>query len=180
MSTYSRVYALLLLAVSTPLLQAAAKQEESSTSIRADLDGDGRDDMASVHMVPHSMRFDVEIVLAKQPTRPINVIAVEQPPTGPLVYAKLRKALPGRYAFACTRIDNRDSAPCEPGLLQSLNAGVEVITPGQSNLLIIVQGTSARTVRLQDPSASKPGSAGPPKQPSCITECIAPASSAQS
>ena len=121
-----------------------------SQSVRADLDGDGQEDRASAYMRPHTMRLDVEIVLAKQANRTINVMAYRQPPTGELVYAQLRPLAPGRYAYACERNENLDVASCKPGFVHAANGGIEVTAGGLPRLLIWIDGGAARTVRLED------------------------------
>lgn len=144
----SATAAFALLFVSAAQVMAAAP--EPQTQIRLDLDGDGMVDRASAHMRPHSMRLDVEIVLAKQTNRTIDVLAVQQPPTGPLVYAKLRPAPAGRFNYACKRVENRDAEPCLAGAVETSVNAIEVITPGQPDLLIWLEDGKPQVVRLAE------------------------------
>ncbi|TFI59349.1 hypothetical protein E2493_05800 [Sphingomonas parva] len=121
---------------------------EPAQSLAADLDADGKAERLSVHMRPHSMRLDVEIVFGAEGKAPVNLIAVEQPPSGPLVEAKLRAAAPNAYLYACEREENRDAAPCAPGEAKAFRGGVEIVTPGQPSLLLWIDDGRPRIVRL--------------------------------
>src|SRR5690606_9949732 len=57
---------------------------EPTDQLQWDVDYDGRPDIIRIHMRPHSMRHDVEFILARDLTHPINVVTAEQPPAGPL------------------------------------------------------------------------------------------------
>lgn len=141
------------------VLQAGPPQPAPADPVQelqTDLDADGKTDRLSVHMRPHSYRLDVEVVLAKQANRPFTLFAVKQPPTGPLVYAKLRSVAPNAYVYACERVENQDAKPCRAGEANALRGAVEVVTPGQPSLLIWMADDAPRIVRLPE----LPGNAG--------------------
>jgi len=123
---------------------------EPSQSLSADLDADGKPERLSVHMRPHSMRLDVEVAFGTDGKPPANLIAVAQPPTGPLVQAGLRKAAPNADLYACERVENRDATPCRTGEARAYRGAVEVVTPGQPSLLIWIEDGVPRIVRLPD------------------------------
>ncbi|QIL02437.1 hypothetical protein G7078_06290 [Sphingomonas sinipercae] len=134
--------------------QVPGAPPEPQTEISLDLDNDGSMDRASVHMRPHSMRLDVEIVLGKQTNRTINLIALQQPPNGPLVYAKLRPVAPGRYTYECKVSSNHDTQPCRAGVVETSTDSIEVVTPDQPNLLIWLEDGKPQVARLTDRQAS--------------------------
>lgn len=116
-------------------VEGPGREIETATELRYDVDYDGEDDTIRISMRPHSMRHDVEIVLAKQANRPINIIAAQQPPTGPLVHRKIRPLERDRYLIACMMEDGRDVAPCQADYVLA-QRGVEIVTPDQPTILV--------------------------------------------
>lgn len=128
-------------------LAGPGREVQTSTELRHDVDYDEQDDTIRIAMRPHSMRHDVEIVLAKQANRPINIIAAEQPPTGPLVQRRIRPLERDRYLIACEMKDGRDVAPCRPDYVL-VQRGVEVVTPGQPTILVWLAMGEPHVARL--------------------------------
>jgi hypothetical protein len=120
---------------------------EPVESLSLDMDHDGEADTVRVALRPHSFRHDVEIVLASQANRTINVVLAEQPAAGPIVARGLRPVERDRYLIACNMADGRDVEPCdvEYPLMQG---GVEVAAPGQPSFLVWLDGNQARVARL--------------------------------
>lgn len=120
---------------------------EPTAQVSLDLDYDGAPDTVRIAMRPHGHRHDVEIVLAKAPNRTMNVVAVEQPATGPLVERGLRPVERDRYVTACRMTDGRDEPPCraEYRLVQQ---GVEIVAPGQSSVLVWLEAGEPKVARL--------------------------------
>lgn len=127
-------------AVATTLADAIAeggpeREVELAPSLQYDVDYDGQPDTVSIAMRPHSMRHDVEFVLASQANRTINVITAEQPATGPLVQRLIRPLERDRYLIACRMNEGRDVAPCVPEYVLA-QRGVEVVAPGQPTIIV--------------------------------------------
>ena len=112
-----------------------------------DVDYDGRPDIIRIHMRPHSMRHDVEFILAKDPTRPVNVIAADQPAAGPLVERRIRPLERDRYLIACAKFEGRDVQACEPGY-PLVQRGVEVVTEGRPTILVWLVSGEPHVARL--------------------------------
>ncbi|HET9428671.1 MAG TPA: PPC domain-containing protein [Allosphingosinicella sp.] len=130
---------------------------EPASELRVDLDADGLPEILRAQMRPHSMRIDVELITGRNPTRPFNIIAVEQPPTGPLVESRLRYVTPNLFLYACERQENRDVEPCRGGVANATRGAIEVITPGQPSLLIWLPDREPRIVRFPEvPPPSPP------------------------
>lgn len=108
---------------------------EPVQTLQYDVDYDGQDDTVRIEMRPHSMRHDVEFVLAKQANRAINVVTAEQPATGPLVQRLIRPLERDRYLIACRMNEGRDVAPCVPDYVLA-QRGVEIVTPGQPTIIV--------------------------------------------
>ena len=123
---------------------------EPASELRADLDADGLPEILRAQMRPHSMRIDVELITGRDPTRPFNIIAVEQPPTGPLVESRLRYVSPNLFVYGCERQENRDVEPCRGGVAHATRGAIEVITPGQPPLLIWIPDREPRIVRFPE------------------------------
>ena len=123
---------------------------EPAQELQADLDADGKPEILRAYMRPHSMRIDVELITGRDQTRPFNIIAVEQPPTGPLVESKLRYVSPNLFLYACERQENRDVEPCRSGVANATRGAIEVVTPGQPPLLIWLPDREPRIVRLPE------------------------------
>ena len=120
---------------------------EPTSELQWDVDYDGQPDIIRIHMRPHSMRHDVEFILAKDPTRPINVITAEQPPTGPLVERRIRPLERDRYLTACAMDQGADVAPCEAGY-PFVQRGVEVVTEGHATILVWLVNGVPHVARL--------------------------------
>lgn len=120
---------------------------EPSGELQWDVDYDGQPDIIRIAMRPHSMRHDVEFILAKDPTRPINVITAEQPPTGPLVERRIRPLERDRYLTACDMNQGEDVEPCEPGY-PLVQRGVEVVTEGHPTILVWLVNGEPHVARL--------------------------------
>ena len=112
-----------------------------------DVDYDGQPDIIRIDMRPHSMRHDVEFILAKDPTRPINVITAEQPPTGPLLERRIRPLERDRYLTACAMDQGADIQPCEAGY-PFVQRGVEVVAEGQPAILVWLVSGEPHVARL--------------------------------
>jgi hypothetical protein len=112
-----------------------------------DVDYDGQADIIRIQMRPHSMRHDVEFILAKDPTRPINVITAEQPPTGPLVERRIRPLERDRYLTACAMDQGADVQPCDAAWTL-VQRGVEVVADGQPTLLVWLVNGEPHVARL--------------------------------
>ena len=120
---------------------------EPTTELQWDVDYDGQPDIIRIAMRPHSMRHDVEFILAKDPTRPINVITAEQPPTGPLVERRIRPLDRDRYMIACAMDQGEDVAPCVAGY-PLVQRGVEVVAEGQPTILVWLVNGEPHVARL--------------------------------
>lgn len=120
---------------------------EPTDQLQWDVDYDGQADIIRIHMRPHSMRHDVEFILAKDPTRPINVITAEQPPTGPLVERRIRPLERDRYMIACAMDQGRDIEPCVAGY-PFVQRGVEVVTEGQPTIIVWLVNGAPHVARL--------------------------------
>lgn len=120
---------------------------EAVQTLQFDVDYDGQPDTVSIAMRPHSMRHDVEFVLAKQANRTINVVTAEQPPTGPLVQRLIRPLERDRYLIACRMEDGHDVAPCVPDY-PLVQRGVEVVTPGQPTIIVWLAEDKPQVARL--------------------------------
>lgn len=118
-----------------------------SWQLQWDVDYDGRDDIIRIQMRPHSHRHDVEFILAKDPTRPINVVAAHQPPTGPLLEREFRPLERDRYLTACNMVEGNDVEPCVPGY-PLVQRGVEVVTQGHPTILVWLVNGEPRVARL--------------------------------
>ncbi|GAD60463.1 hypothetical protein IWC96_03190 [Brevundimonas sp. BAL450] len=112
-----------------------------------DVDYDGQADIIRIHMRPHSMRHDVEFILARDPTRPITVITAEQPPTGPLVQRGIRRLERDRYLTACAMDQGADVQPCEAAY-PFVQRGVEVVAEGQPTILVWLVSGEPHVARL--------------------------------
>ncbi|MBA4001157.1 hypothetical protein [Brevundimonas sp.] len=112
-----------------------------------DVDHDGQADIIRIHMRPHSMRHDVEFILARDPTRPVNVITAEQPPTGPLVQRGIRPLERDRYLIVCEMDQGADSQPCEAAY-PFVQRGVEVVAEGQPTILVWLVSGEPHVARL--------------------------------
>ncbi|MEH6663679.1 MAG: hypothetical protein V7678_02415 [Brevundimonas sp.] len=112
-----------------------------------DVDYDGQPDIIRIHMRPHSLRHDVEFILAQDPTRPINVITAEQPPTGPLVERRIRPLERDRYLTACAMDQGEDVQPCEAAW-PLVQRGVEVAAEGQPTILVWLVSGEPHVARL--------------------------------
>ena len=119
----------------------------TATELTYDVDYDGKDDAIRIAMRPHSMRHDVEIVLAKQANRTINIVAADQPPTGPLVQRAIRPLERDRYLTACAMNDGRDVTPCQPDYVLT-QRGVEIVAPGQPTILVWLAEGEPHVARL--------------------------------
>ena len=120
---------------------------ELTSEFQWDVDYDGQSDIVRIAMRPHSMRHDVEFILAKDPTRPINVITAEQPPTGPLVERRVRPLDRDRYMIACAMDQGRDVTPCEPAHA-FVQRGVEVVAEGQPTIIVWLVSGEPHVARL--------------------------------
>lgn len=120
---------------------------EPGDSVRWDVDYDGQDDIVRIQMRPHSMRHDVEFILAKDPTRPINVVTAHQPPTGPLAERRIRPLERGRYLTACDMAEGRDIEPCV-ARYPLVQRGVEVVTEGHPTILVWLINGEPHIARL--------------------------------
>lgn len=120
---------------------------ELTDQLQWDVDYDGQADIIRIHMRPHSMRHDVEFILAKDPTRPINVITAEQPPTGPLVERRIRPLERDRYVITCAMDQGRDIEPCVAGY-PFVQRGVEVVTEGQPTIIVWLVNGAPHVARL--------------------------------
>jgi len=118
-----------------------------SWQLQWDVDYDGRDDIVRIQMRPHSMRHDVEFILAKDPTRPINVVTAHQPPTGPLLEREFRPLERGRYLTACDMAEGRDVEPCV-ARYPLVQRGVEVVTEGHPTILVWLVNGEPHVARL--------------------------------
>lgn len=118
-----------------------------SAELQWDVDYDGRPDIVRIHMRPHSMRHDVEFILARDPTRPINVVTAHQPPTGPLVKRLIRPLERDRYLIACRMVEGEDVDACVPDY-PLVQRGVEVVTEGRPPILVWLVGGEAHVARL--------------------------------
>jgi hypothetical protein len=118
-----------------------------SAELQWDVDYDGRPDIVRIHMRPHSMRHDVEFILARDPTRPLNVVTAHQPPTGPLVERRIRPLDRDRYLIACRMVEGRDVEVCTPGY-PLVQRGVEVVTEGRPTILVWLVGAEPQVARL--------------------------------
>ena len=120
---------------------------EPVTELQWDVDYDGQADIIRIHMRPHSMRHDVEFILAKDPTRPITVITAEQPPTGPLVQRGIRPLERDRYLTACAMDQGADVQPCEAAW-PLVQRGVEVVAEGRPTILVWLVSGEPHVARL--------------------------------
>jgi hypothetical protein len=120
---------------------------DPSVELQWDVDYDGRPDILRIHMRPHSMRHDVEFILARDPTRPINVVTAHQPPTGPLVERRIRPLNRDRYLIVCRMVEGRDVDACVPGY-PLVQRGVEVVTEGHPTILVWLVGGEPHVARL--------------------------------
>lgn len=120
---------------------------EPADQLQWDVDYDGQPDIIRIHMRPHSMRHDVEFILAKDPTRPINVITAEQPPTGPLVERRIRPLERDRYLTACAMDQGADVTPCGAGY-RFVQRGVEVVTEGHPTIIVWLVNGEPHVARL--------------------------------
>jgi hypothetical protein len=120
---------------------------EPADQLQWDVDYDGQPDIIRIAMRPHSMRHDVEFILAKDPTRPINVITAEQPPTGPLVERRIRPLDRDRYLIACTMDQGVEVQPCEAAY-PFVQRGVEVVAEGQPTIIVWLEAGEPHVARL--------------------------------
>ena len=120
---------------------------EPTSEVQWDVDYDGQPDIIRIAMRPHSMRHDVEFILAKDPTRPINVVTAEQPPTGPLVERRIRPLERDRYMVACAMDQGRDVEPCAAGY-PFVQRGVEVVTEGHPTIIVWLVSGEPHVARL--------------------------------
>lgn len=125
---------------------------EASTEVVLDVDYDGDPDTIRLAIRPHSHRHDVEIVLARQPNRVINIVAVEQPASGPIVERGLRPVERDRYVTACRMNDGRDETPCRTEF-RLVQRGVEVVAPDQPSVLVWLEEGEPQVARLPMPTA---------------------------
>lgn len=112
-----------------------------------DVDYDGQADIIRIHMRPHSLRHDVEFILAIDPTRPINVITAEQPRSGPVVERRIRPLERDRYLTACAMDQGADVQSCEAAY-PLVQRGVEVVADGQPTILVWLDSGKPRVARL--------------------------------
>lgn len=137
-------------AASLPVAVAVAAIADGpapSDDLRWDVDYDGQPDILRIAMRPHSMRHDVEVILAKDQTRPINIVTAHQPPTGPLVERRIRPLERDRYLTACRMVEGEDVEPCVPEY-PLVQRGVEVVTEGLPTILVWLAGGRAQVARL--------------------------------
>lgn len=139
-------------AVAATLAEAAAqagpeREIDPVRELQFDVDYDGQPDTVRIDMRPHSMRHDVEFVLAKQANRTINVVTAEQPPTGPLVHRLIRPLERDRYLIACRMQNGNDVAPCVPEYVLA-QRGVEVVTPGHPTIIVWLTMDEPSVARL--------------------------------
>lgn len=127
--------------VADAVAQAGDEREVAPTAhLEHDVDYDGRPDTVRISMRPHSMRHDVEFVLASEGNRTINVVAADQPSSGPLVERRIRPLERDRYLIACRMADGRDVEPCVPDHVLA-QRGVEIVTPGHPSIIVwLTQG----------------------------------------
>jgi hypothetical protein len=116
-------------------------------AVRWDVDYDGQDDIIRIQMRPHSMRHDMEFILAKDLSRAINVVTAHQPPTGPLVERRIRRLERGRYLTACDMVEGRDVEPCV-ARYPLVQRGVEVVTEGHPTILVWLVSDVPHVARL--------------------------------
>lgn len=134
--------------IADAVAQAGPEREvEAVQTLQFDVDYDGQPDTVSIAMRPHSMRHDVEFVLAKQANRTINVVTAEQPPTGPLVQRLIRPLERDRYLIACRMEEGRDVTPCVPDYPLA-QRGVEVVTPGHPTIIVWLTQGQPHVARL--------------------------------
>ncbi|MDQ8027692.1 MAG: hypothetical protein REJ23_03125 [Brevundimonas sp.] len=126
---------------------AEAELAEATEMVSVDLDYDGVPDTVRIAMRPHSQRHDVEIVLARQPNRTINVVAMEQPPAGPIVERRLRPVERDRYVTACRMTDGRDQTPCRAEY-RLVQRGVEIVSAGYPSVLVWLEDAEPKVARL--------------------------------
>lgn len=120
---------------------------EPSATLQWDVDYDGQPDIIRIQMRPHSMRHDVEFILARDPTRPINVVTAHQPPTGPLVERRIRPLDRDRYLIACRMVEGTDVDSCTPEY-PLVQRGVEVVTDGHPTILVWLVSGKPQVARL--------------------------------
>ncbi|RZJ16877.1 MAG: hypothetical protein EON91_11455 [Brevundimonas sp.] len=125
----------------------AEREVEAGQTLHFDVDYDGQPDTVSIAMRPHSMRHDVEFVLASQANRTINVVTAEQPATGPLVQRLIRPLERDRYLIACRMSEGRDVTPCVSDY-PLVQRGVEVVTPGQPTVIVWLAEGEPHVARL--------------------------------
>lgn len=125
---------------------------EANTEVVLDVDYDGAPDTIRLALRPHSHRHDVEIVLARQPNRAINVVAVEQPASGPIVERGLRPVERDRYVTACRMNDGRDEMPCRTEF-RLVQRGVEIVAQDQPSVLVWLEEGEPQVARLPMPAA---------------------------
>lgn len=139
-------------AMAPTLAQAVAqggpeREVEAVQTLQYDVDYDGQPDTVRIAMRPHSMRHDVEFVLASQANREINVVTAHQPPTGPLVQRMIRPLERDRYLIACRMEEGRDVTPCVPDYPLA-QRGVEVVTPGHPTIIVWLTQGQPHVARL--------------------------------
>lgn len=120
---------------------------EPTDELLWDVDYDGQADIIRIHMLPHSMRHDVEFILARDPARPISAVIAEQPPAGPLVERRIRPLERDRYLTACEMNQGQDVQPCDPDYPLA-QRGVEVVTEGHPTFLVWLVNGQPHVARL--------------------------------
>lgn len=126
-------------------------EPEARSEVVLDLDYDGVPDTVRLAMRPHGHRHDVEIVLGRQPNRVLNIVAVEQPASGPIVERRLRPVERDRYITACRMTDGRDETLCRAEF-RLVQRGVEIVAPVRPSVLVWLEEGEPQVARLPVPA----------------------------